>query len=48
MGGGVVKRIVLSFLQQNVAKKKIHHTRAKRMIDNPVIEVDLPNKNSSL
>ena len=36
--GGVVKRGHFGFfLKKNVANKKIHHTRAKHMIHNPVI-----------
>ena len=43
-----MKRVIRG-LKKNVANKKIHHTGAKRMIDNLVIvgRVDLPNKNSS-
>ena len=48
--GGVLKRIIFGFLKTHVANKKVHRTRAKRMINNPVIvgKVYLPNKNFSL
>ena len=50
-GGGFLKIVILRFFfwQKNVAKK-IHHTRTKHMIDNPVSvgRVYLPDKNYSL
>ena len=41
-----VKRVILGLLKKNVANKKIRHTRAKCMINIPVIvgKVYLTNK----